>query len=135
MDHEDKTLEQDSGAALHPLSGESDGVFMMPDFGGEFSDTKLLTHPDDFDHVSRYVTGLIISPNKTLQGIYDLQVWDRKKPSRRAMHGAVFEAGWGSDALIQRHRAVVEKSSVWTGHLLIMTVVHRYMQQRKAMTM
>ena len=30
-----------------------------------------------FDYVSRYVTGLIISPNKTLQGIYDLQVWDR----------------------------------------------------------
>jgi dsDNA-binding SOS-regulon protein len=64
---------------------------------------------EGFDYVSRYVTGLIISPNKTLQGIYDLQVWDRdrKKPSRRAMHGAVFEAGWGSDALIQRHRAVV----------------------------
>ena len=28
---------------------------------------------EGFDHVSRYVTGLIISPNKTLQGIYDLQ--------------------------------------------------------------
>ena len=24
-----------------------------------------------FDHVSRYVTGLLLSPNKTLQGIYD----------------------------------------------------------------
>jgi hypothetical protein len=64
---------------------------------------------EGFDHVNRYVTGLIVSPNKTLQGIYDLQVWDRdrKKPSRRAMHGAVFEAGWGSDSLIQRHRSVV----------------------------
>jgi len=62
---------------------------------------------EGFDHVSRYVTGLIISPNKTLQGIYDLQVWDEKKPSRRTMHGSVFESGWGSDALIQRHRAVV----------------------------
>ena len=62
---------------------------------------------EGFDHVSRYVTGLIISPNKTLQGIYDSQVWDGKKPSRRTMHGSVFESGWGSDALIQRHRAVV----------------------------
>jgi hypothetical protein len=62
---------------------------------------------EGFDHVSRYVTGLIISPNKTLQGIYDLQVWDGKKPSRRSMHGSVFESGWGSDALIQQHRAVV----------------------------
>ena len=26
---------------------------------------------EGFDHVSRYVTGLILSPNKTLQGIYD----------------------------------------------------------------
>ena len=62
---------------------------------------------EGFDHVSRYVTGLIISPNKTLQGIYDLQVWDGKKPSRRSMHESVFESGWSSKALIQRHRAVV----------------------------
>lgn len=66
---------------------------------------------EGFDHVSRYVTGLIISPNKTLQGIYDLQVWDekndRKKPSGRAMHGSVFESGWGSDSLMQQHRSVV----------------------------
>ena len=47
---------------------------------------------EGLDHVSRYVTGLIISPNKTLQGIHDMQVWpDKKKPSRRAMHGSVFE--------------------------------------------
>ena len=31
---------------------------------------------EGFEHVSRYVTGLIISPNKTLGGIYDLQVWE-----------------------------------------------------------
>ena len=62
---------------------------------------------EGFDHVSRYVTGLIISPNKTLQGIYDLQVWDGKKPSRRSMHGSVFESGWGSDALMQQHRALI----------------------------
>ena len=62
---------------------------------------------EGFDHVSRYITGLIISPNKTLQGIYDLQYWDGKKPSRRSMHESVFESGWGSDKLIQRHGAIV----------------------------
>ena len=62
---------------------------------------------EGFDHVSRYVTGLIISPNKTLQGIYDLQYWDGKKPGRRCMHESVFEAGWGSERLIQKHREVV----------------------------
>ncbi len=36
---------------------------------------------EGFEHVSRYVTELIISPNKTLQGIYDIQVWKGKKPS------------------------------------------------------
>jgi hypothetical protein len=62
---------------------------------------------EGFDYVSRYVTGLIISPNKTLQGIYDLQHWEDKKPSRRSMHESVFESGWGSDNLIQQHRAIV----------------------------
>src|SRR5262249_1589078 len=60
-----------------------------------------------FDHVSRYVTGLILSPNKTLQGIDDLQVWEQSTPSRRALHAGVFEAGWDNDALMQRHRAEV----------------------------
>jgi hypothetical protein len=61
-----------------------------------------------FDHVGRYVTGLILSPNKTLQGIYDAQVWeDGAQPSRRAMHAAVFEAGWDVDGLLPQHRAVV----------------------------
>jgi len=48
-----------------------------------------------------------VSPNKTLQGIYDLQYWDGKKPCRRSMHESVFETGWGSDKLIQKHREVV----------------------------
>jgi hypothetical protein len=60
-----------------------------------------------FDHVSRYVTGLIMSPNKPLQGMYALQVWDQQAPSRRAMHAGVFEAGWDAAALMQQHRAVV----------------------------
>jgi hypothetical protein len=67
----------------------------------------LFGRTEGFEHVSRYVTGLILSPNKTWQGIYALQVWDRDTPSRRAMHEAVFEAGWDSHALLQRHRATV----------------------------
>ena len=64
---------------------------------------------EGFEHVSRYVTGLVISPNKTVQGIHELQVFDRDKPSRRAMHEAVFEAGWDGEELIRRHRVEVAK--------------------------
>ena len=63
---------------------------------------SVFCREEGFEHVSRYVTGLIVSPNKTLQGIYDLQVWDRQAPSRRAMHAGVFEAGWDDAALMQR---------------------------------
>jgi len=67
----------------------------------------LFGRAEGFEHVSRYVTGLILSANKTLQGIYDGQVWAGEKPSRRAMHEAVFEAGWDADGLLARHRAVI----------------------------
>jgi hypothetical protein len=61
-----------------------------------------------FEHVGRYVTGLILSPNKTLQGIHALQVWsDDPVPSRRAMHEAVFEAGWAAETLMPHHRRVI----------------------------
>jgi hypothetical protein len=54
------------------------------------------------------VTGLILSPKKTLQGIYALQVWeDNTHPSRRAMHEAIVEAGWDADALLPRHREII----------------------------
>jgi hypothetical protein len=68
---------------------------------------SIFCRDEGFEHVSRYVTGLILSPNKTLQGMYDLQVWERQAPSRRAMHAGVFEAGWDDTALMQRHRAEV----------------------------
>lgn len=46
-----------------------------------------------FEHVSRYVSGLLLSENKTLQGIHAQQVYlEREGVSRRAMHAAVFEA-------------------------------------------
>jgi hypothetical protein len=60
-----------------------------------------------FDHVCRYIAGLILSPNKTLQGIHDHQVWDGCKLSRRSMHEAVFESGWDSVDFMKRHREVV----------------------------
>lgn len=63
---------------------------------------------EGFEHVSRYVTGLILSPKKTLQGIYDRQVWEPGAPhSRRAMPEAVLEAGWDAEALMPHHRAVI----------------------------
>jgi hypothetical protein len=71
----------------------------------------LFCRDEGFEHVGRYVTGLILSPNKTLQGIYDAQVWQAgTKPSRRAMHAAVFEAGWDADAVMRRHRAEVARA-------------------------
>jgi hypothetical protein len=64
----------------------------------------------DFAYISRYVTGLRLSPNKTLQGLYAVQVWEREPAlSRRAMHAAVFEAGWDAEALRPRHRAVMAR--------------------------
>ena len=61
-----------------------------------------------FEHVSRYVTGLLLSANKTLEGIHAQQVWpEGEARSRRAMHAAVFEAGWDSAGLLPRHREVV----------------------------
>src|SRR4030095_14073014 len=67
----------------------------------------LFRRAEGFEHVSRYVTGLIISPNKTLQGIYADQVWEEHKPRRRVMHEAVFEAGWDAEELLPRHRRVI----------------------------
>jgi len=51
------------------------------------------------------VTGVLVSPNKTWQGIYANQVWPEQKPSRRARHEAVFEAEWKAEELLARHRA------------------------------
>ena len=67
----------------------------------------LFRRAEGFEHVSRYVTGLIVSANKTLQGIYANQVWEADKPTRRTMHEAVFEAGWEAEQLLPRHRALI----------------------------
>jgi hypothetical protein len=33
---------------------------------------EVFCRAEGFDHVSRSVTGLLLSPNKTLQGLYDV---------------------------------------------------------------
>ncbi|HEX3034785.1 MAG TPA: hypothetical protein VHT73_06555 [Thermodesulfobacteriota bacterium] len=79
----------------------------------------LFCRDEGFEHICRYVTGLVISPNKTLQGIYDLQVFDGTRPSRRSMHESVFETGWDSDELMRRHRAIVAKGHRGRGREVI----------------
>ena len=59
-----------------------------------------------FEHVSHYVSGLLLSENKTLQGIYNHRVFaEGERVSRRAMHEAVFEASWEREELMKQHRA------------------------------
>jgi hypothetical protein len=79
----------------------------------------LFCREEGFEHVCRFITGLILSPNKTLQGIYDGQVWEGEKPSRRAMHEAVFDAGWDSQLLMQQHRAEVAQDYQGSGRAVI----------------
>src|SRR5919106_1225194 len=80
---------------------------------------KIFCRAEGFEHVCRFITGLIISPNKTLQGIYDAQVWEGEAPSRRALHEAVFEAGWDSGAFIEQHRAEVAQAYRGRGRQVI----------------
>jgi hypothetical protein len=66
---------------------------------------SLFCREAGFEHIGRYVSGLILSPTQTLQGIYDLPGWaDDHAPSRGAMHEAVLEAAWSSEQLMPRHR-------------------------------
>jgi hypothetical protein len=80
---------------------------------------KIFRRVEGFEHICRFITGLILSPNKTLQGIYDLQVWEGEAPSRRAMHEAVFESGWDSAAFIQQHRGEVAQAYQGRGRPVI----------------
>src|SRR5262249_12392897 len=50
---------------------------------------------------------------------YDGQVWEGDKPSRRAMHEAVFEAGWDAEGLLPRHRAVIAPEHQGRGRAVI----------------
>ena len=67
-----------------------------------------------FKHISRYISGLLLSSNKTLQGIYSHLVFpDVETVSRRAMHESIFESGWSVSELMSQHRQ--EVSSVHHG--------------------
>jgi hypothetical protein len=66
------------------------------------------------------VSGLILSENKTLQGIYAQQVYPQGEGvSRRAMHSAVFEAGWNSEKLMTQHRQIVGQKHRGVGREII----------------
>jgi SRSO17 transposase len=66
---------------------------------------EVFCRTEGFDHVSRYINGLLLSANKTLQGIYAQIVWpEGKQVSRRAMHESVFESDWSRETLMPRHR-------------------------------
>ncbi len=81
-----------------------------------------------FEQVSRYLSGLLLSENKTLQGIHAQQVYpEGNAVSRRAMHEAVFESGWDSEGLMQRHRQLVGSQHRGQGREIISldwTLVH-----------
>lgn len=87
----------------------------------------LFRRSEGFEYVSRYGTGLLVSPNKTSQGIYVSQVWEGNKPGYRAMHEAVFEAGWEADELLPRHRGLIAPEHCGRGREVIAldwTLVH-----------
>jgi len=87
--------------------------------GGMAKYRGVFCREEGFEHVSRYVAGLVVSPHKTVQGIYDGQVYEGERPSRRAMHEAVFAAGWDSDELMKQHRAEVAKDHRGRGREVI----------------
>jgi ElaB/YqjD/DUF883 family membrane-anchored ribosome-binding protein len=71
----------------------------LPEYRGNFKKEA------GYKHISRYVLGLIVNENKTVQGIYDRIVWEEgEEVSRRAMHEAIFEAGWNRKELMKKHR-------------------------------
>jgi hypothetical protein len=70
--------------------------------------------------VSRSGTGLRLRPHQTLPGIHPLQVWAPDTPRRRrAMHAAVVEAGWATEALMPRPRQVVAGAHRGRGQAVI----------------
>jgi ElaB/YqjD/DUF883 family membrane-anchored ribosome-binding protein len=87
----------------------------------------LFRRSEGFEYVSRYITGLLVSPNKTLQGIHATQVWEENRPGYRTMHEAVFEAGWRAEELLPRHRRLIAREHRNRGREVISldwTLVH-----------
>jgi len=73
---------------------------------------EMFAREAGFQHVARYITGLLSSPNKTLQGIHALQIWpEGESRSRRAMHEAVMEGAWAPRELLRLHQKEVEEQT------------------------
>ena len=69
---------------------------------------EIFKRKKGFETVSRFITGLIISPNKTLEGIHAQQYWEKgEEIKRRGMHHAVFEAEWKSEEIMSKHREII----------------------------
>lgn len=81
----------------------------------------LFSRQAGFDHVSRYISGLLLSPNKTLQGIHSqfVSTAEQPLPGRRAMHAGVFESPWEQEALMQRHRLQVSQQYAHSARVVI----------------
>ena len=81
---------------------------------------EVFCRDEGFAHICRYVSGLLLSPNKTLQGIYAQLIQDEGQTfSRRAMHEAVFEAGWKFQELMVHHRRAVALEYRGQGRVVI----------------
>lgn len=81
---------------------------------------ELFNRQKGFETVSRFITGLILSPNKTLEGIYQQQFWEEGKGlKRRAMHHTVFEAGWKSEQMMSKHREIIASEHKGKGEEVI----------------
>ena len=84
--------EEEAGHVMLPMVGVPDTIRKgLRPYG------DLFRRAEGFAHVSRYGSGLRVSPNKTWQGIYATQVWEEDTPSRRTRHEAGFAAGWKAE--------------------------------------
>ena len=81
---------------------------------------KVFRKEAGFKHISRYISGLLMSENKTVQGIHSQILWEQgEKVSRRAMHEALFESGWKEERLMQEHRKVLASAHRGKGKAII----------------
>ncbi len=101
---------------MFPIVGLPDSIkdFLLP-----YRD--VFCRDEGFEWFWRYELGLLVSPNKTVQGIYDAQSWPEgvDSPSRRAMHNSLFESDLSSDALIARHRKLISSYYRSSGRSLL----------------
>lgn len=73
-----------------------------------------------FEQVCRYITGLILSPNKTTMGIAQLQVRDKGEGANvRSMSRALWETLWDEEELMKLRRAELDKQYRGKGRTVI----------------